>query len=356
MRKKHSIDPIHIRLFIFISVFLTSFAISALASVPAPLVKVAKIKSWRQGDISIINCEISVPFLTTFSSESDAKLTYLLPKGTEVKKGDLIAEQQSYYYLKQLSRLEQELAVSTAELKFNNKEFNRLSSLGNMISATTLENFSLKLEQSNAKQQQVISEIDELEHRINRLRFFAPKSGTVVNTYSEPGEYLNQGKKVLSFLSNNEKEINCKVPVAEFGINKKAVFSLLNGNKQQLNIKRINQVVDNTSQFVNVYLNAQNDEISQLLGQRLKVKMSIANNRITRLPVDGLNLAKTGDYVWQIDKEGKVAKVYVKLISNQLDYFLVESALKEGDLVITLGKSGLTVNQHVEVSSDKEAS
>jgi len=225
-----------------------------------------------------------------------------------------------------------------------------------MISATTLENFSLKREQSKGKQQQVISEIDELEHRINRLRFFAPKSGTVVNTYSEPGEYLTQGKKVLSFLPNNEKEINCKVPVAEFSIDKQAVFSLLNDNKKQLNVKRINQVVDNNSQFVNVYLTAQNAEISQFLGQRLKVKMSLASSRLTRLPVDGLNLADTGDFVWQVDKNGKIAKVYVKLISNQSGYFLVESSLKAGDRVITLGKAGLSINQQVDVSSDREAS
>jgi RND family efflux transporter MFP subunit len=356
MRKKHSIDSINTCLSIFISTFFISLAIPALASAPIPLVKIAKVKAWQQGDISIINCEVSVPFLTAFSSESDAKLTYLLPKGSQVKEGELIAEQQNYYYLKQLSRLEQALAVSTAEFTFNSKEFNRLSSLDNMISATTLESNLLKREQSKRKQQQVISEIDELEHRINRLRFFAPKSGTVVSTYSEPGEYLTQGTKVLSFLSNNEKEINCKVPVGKFSANKQAVFSLLNDNKERLNVKRINQVVDNTSQFVNVYLNAHNTEIPQLLGQRLKVKMSRANVNLTRLPVDGLNLAKSGDYVWQVNGNSKVSKVYVKLISNQSGYFLVESSLKVGDRVIILGKAGLTINQQVDVSSTKKVS
>jgi len=356
MKNNHFIDSVRSHLSLFMIVILTTLSLPVLAIAPTPLVKVAKIKAWQQGNISIINCEVSVPFLTAFSSESDAKLTYLLPKGSEVEKGDLIAEQQNYYYLKQLSRLEQDLAVSTAELKYNTKEFNRLSSLDNMISATTLENFSLEREQSKGKQQQVISEIDELEHRIKRLRFYAPKGGTVVNTYSEPGEYLTQGKKVLSFLSNNEKEINCKVPVAEFSLDKQAVFSLLNDNKQQLNVKRINQVVDKTSQFVNVYLDAQDDEISKFLGQRLKVQMSLANSSLTRLPVDGLNLAKAGDYVWQIDGEGKVAKVYVKLISNQSGYFLVESSLKAGDRVIVLGKAGLTINQHVEISKNIETS
>jgi RND family efflux transporter MFP subunit len=356
MKKILLIDSVRSHLSLFMTVLLTTLSLPALAIGTAPLVKIAKIKAWQQGDISLINCEVSVPFLTAFSSESDAKLTYLLPKGSEVEKGDLIAEQQNYYYLKQLSRLEQELAVSTAELKFNTKEFNRLSSLDNMISATTLENFSLKRKQSKGKQQQVISEIDELDHRIKRLRFFAPKAGTIVNTYSEPGEHLTQGKKVLSFLSNNEKEINCKVPVAEFSVDKQAVFSLLNDNKQLLNVKRINQVVDNTSQFVNVYLNTENAEIPQLLGQRIKVKMSSANSSLTRLPVDGLNLAKAGDYVWRIDGDGRVAKVFVKLISNQSGYFLVESSLKAGDRVITLGKAGLTINQHVNVISEKEAS
>ena len=81
--------------------------------------------------------------------------------------------------------------------------------------------------------------------------------------------------------------------------------------------------------------------------------MSITNNKLTRLPVDGLNLGSAGDYVWRVNRESKVSKVPIKLHANKLGYFLVESSLSAGEQVVTLGKAGLAENQQVEISSVK---
>jgi len=328
--------------------------VSSSASATAPLVSVASVEPWHQGEVSVINCQISVPFLTAFTSESDAKLTYLVPKGSKVKQGQLIAEQQNFYYLQQLTRLQQQLTISNSTLNFNNNEYNRLLALkDNMVSTANLEKALLTRKQSQAKYKQVSSEINELEHRINRLKFYAPKDGTVVDIFSEPGEYLNQGKKVLSFLSASDKEINCQVPVSQFDRHNQAKFNLLAENKKPLSLTRTNQVVENTSQFVNIYLKNDTAPFPQFLGQRLKVEMSINNEKLTRLPVDGLNLASAGDYVWRLNSEGKVSKVPIKLHTNQSDFFLVESSLRAGEQVITLGKAGLVENQQVEIASVK---
>ena len=99
MIKSRLFKPVHIHFSMVTTLLFTTLAMPAYAFLSTPLVKVANIEPWHRGDISIINCQISVPFLTAFSSESGAKLTYLLPKGSEVKKGQLIAEQQNYYYL-----------------------------------------------------------------------------------------------------------------------------------------------------------------------------------------------------------------------------------------------------------------
>ncbi len=326
--------------------------VSSSASATAPLVSVASVEPWHQGEVSVINCQISVPFLTAFASESDAKLTYLMPKGSKVKQGQLIAKQKNFYYLQQLTRLQQQLTISKSTLNFNNNEYNRLLALkGNMVSAAKLEKALLTKEQSQAKYKQVSSDVNELEHRINRLKFYAPKDGTVVDIFSEPGEYLNQGKKILSFLSASDKEINCQIPVSEFNWHNQTKFNLLTANKQLLSLTRTEQVVENTSQFVNVYLKDNTTPFPQFLGQRLKVEMSITNNKLSRLPVDGLNLSSSGNYAWRINNEGKVSKVPIKLHANKSGYFLVESSLSAGEHVVTLGKADLAENQQVEISS-----
>jgi RND family efflux transporter MFP subunit len=351
MLRTSLITSIHVYFKVVILLFYTLIAIPSFASKLPSLVKVAKVESWEQGKVSIINCQISVPYLTAFSSESSAKLTYLLPQGSEVKQGELIAEQQSFYYLQQLTRLEQQLTITTNAFDYNNEEYNRLSTLNNnLVSATALEALLLKREQSDIKQAQVKNEIDELQYRIRHLKFFAPKNGSIIETFSEPGEHLMQGTKVLSFLAAHEKEINCKVPVSALAGDHNGKFMLFGANNQRLKINRINQIIDSTSQFATVYLSANDATLPQRLGQRLKVKMSFPNENLTRLPVDGLNLAETGDYVWRVDDKGKVAKVNVKLLSNQSGYFLVESSLKAGEWVVTLGKVGLANNQLVEVS------
>ena len=107
-----------------------------------------------------------MPYLTVFSSESDARLTFLLPKGSEVNKGELIAEQDNYYLQQELQRLEQEQKSSELELTYSADEFKRLSELkANMVSPSKLNNFSLKRDQATLNYDRITNKINELKHQ-----------------------------------------------------------------------------------------------------------------------------------------------------------------------------------------------
>jgi len=339
------------KLAIFPCVFMM-LSLPVSAATKPSLVSVGLVQSWEKGEVNIVNCQVSVPFLTAFSSENSATLTYLMPKGSDVKKGDLIAQQQNFYYAKELTRLKQQLDISDIELHHSINEYNRLAGLkNNMIAKSQLANSLLKRRQSNAKHQQLNNEISELEYRIERLTFRAPANGVIVETFSEPGEYLTQGTKVLSFLSENEKEINCQIPVAKFARDSHANYNLMESELKPLSLTRVSQVIENKGQFVSVYLKGEASLVSYFIGQRVRVRMSSVNDKLIRLPLDSLNLSNAGDYVWKVDSANKISKVAVKLIANQSGSFLAESLLKAGERVVTIGRSGLVSDQKILVSS-----
>ena len=84
-----------------VSLLLVTLFSSVSAVASAPLVKVSTVEAWQNGVVNTLNCQVAVQYLTVFASDSDAKLTFLLPKGTEVNKGELIAEQDNYYLQQQ---------------------------------------------------------------------------------------------------------------------------------------------------------------------------------------------------------------------------------------------------------------
>jgi len=330
---------------------LMMFSLPVTAAIKPSLVSVGVVESWNEGEVNIVNCQVSVPFLTAFSSENSATLTYLIPKGSDVKKGELIAQQQNFYYANELTRLKQQLEISDTELKYSISEYNRLTGLkNNMIAKTQLANLLLKRHQSSAKQKQLTNEIAELEYRIDRLAFRAPANGVIVETFSEPGEYLTQGTKILSFLAEDEKEISCQIPVSKFARNKHTNYSLMETNSKPLVLSRVSQLIENKGQFISAYLKSKASLLPYFIGQRVRVRMNTVNEQLIRLPLDSLNLSNAGDYVWKVDSGNKVRKVAVKLIANQSDSFLVQSLLKAGERVVTIGRSGLVSDQQVLVS------
>lgn len=337
-----------------VKLLLATLFVPFLAVASDPLVNVMTVEPWENGVVSNLNCQVAVPYLKVYSSESDAKLIFLLPKGTEVKKGELIAEQDDYYLQQQLVRLEQQKQSSEMELKYSTDEHRRLSDLPtDMVSPSELNNLSLKRVQAKLNSSVISNEIAELKYRIKNLKHYAANNGIIAQIYSRPGEFLHQGNEIVSFLPDVDKEIDCEVPIARFDKSKIKTQSKFTIGDTSFKVKRVNQITDKKSQFVNVYLAPVSDKIEYLLGQRVKVKMAAPNIKLTRLPVDSLNLASSGDYVWKVSDDGAVEKVAIKVVVNQQGYFLVDSTLKSGDRVVTLGKTGLKSNQKVKYYQTK---
>lgn len=322
-----------------------------IANADEPLVAIADVKAWEKGQIEVINCVVSSPYLKVFSSENNAKLTTLLPKGSHVKKGQLVAKQQDYYLQQELTRLREERAIHQAELNFNRTEFQRLLALKNVTSEVALESARSQMLKSNASYQKVLSKIEEMEYRLSKLQFFAPEDGTIVDTFSTEGEFLNKGIKILSFLSQEDKELSCQLPAEQYVNSERLTFRLTDDFNTTLNALRVEQTLDASTQLTKVHLKSSGSLAKFFLGQRVKVELQINQPSLTKLPADSLMLSQSGNYVWKVNNQGIVSKVDILVKSNFDDYFVVESKLQPGDKVVTTGKSRLRPLQKVNPKS-----
>lgn len=327
---------------------------SFMAHANEPMVTVADVKAWNKGQIQVINCEISSPFLTVLSSENNAQLTALLPRGSKVKKGELIARQQDYYLQQELLRLREEKTIHHAELQLYRAEYERLLALKTLTSKGALDSAYSLMVKSQASYQKAINNIEELEYRLTKLQFFAPEDGTIVETFAQKGEFLSKGRNLLSFLSQEDKELSCQVPAEQFTHGEHLTFSLQNNNLP-LSAVRVEESVELSTQMAKVHLKSSVPLTKLLLGQRVKVELQIKQPSLTQLPADAILLSQNGNYVWKVNQEGVVSKVNVSVKSNHDYYFVVDSLLKPGDKVVTTGKTRLKPRQKVELKSLERA-
>jgi multidrug efflux pump subunit AcrA (membrane-fusion protein) len=342
-----------------VSVMLFSLHASSVYAAQLPQVKTEQVTAWHQGLVEQLNCKVTSPYLSQFASDTHAKLNFVLPAGSRVKQDTLVAEQDRYYIQKAIEQLQLERSHAQLSAQYNDQEYHRLLALGKeLVSPSSINDLALKRDQANNLQRRLKKEIERQQYQGDKLRYFAPADGEVVNLHAAPGQFVNQGETILTFLADSNKEITCELSLQAYwesdGISKSR-FQLASG--EALINKRISQIVAPDSQVLNIYLSLPEQASTPLfLQQRLKVMMHTGDPDLSRLPLDSLNLHNDGNFVWQLLADTTVNKQLVEVVDSQHQYLLVRSSLKAGDQVITLGKNNLAQDQKVAVSQNKTRS
>lgn len=339
--------------------FLYSSIISLLILPPAfaqtsSLVKVAMIKSWQNGANHTLHCKVQSAHLFQISSVNSARLNWVSAPGTQVKKGQLIAKQNSYFLEREIEQLEIDIASASAEQDYAEKEFQRLNTLNKqLISPSLLNDMKRQLALATLVKARLNSQLNEANYRYSQLEHFAPQDGQVLELQAQPGQYLDIGENITRLQPANNKELMCELPLDKFRQNTALmdlVFSL--GKDNKLTLLRTSRLVDEHSQTLRLYLASETSLQNTLMaGERLQVNVSYQSANLTRVPFDAFELTEKGYYVWRLDENNQVEKISVEVIATQKNHFIITSALKAGDLVVTIGKQGLTEKQKVTLTN-----
>jgi len=326
------------------------------------LVEVAKVEPWSQGAAHTIYCEVETPHTYLLSSHNSARLKWALPEGSQVTRGQLIAEQDGYYITQSIERLKIDIESADIQQEYTAAEYQRIQLLNeqNLVSSSRLNDMYRLSIQANLSKKKLEQQLQELQYREKNLLHIAPVNGQILRLESQPGEYLSDGQTILQLQPIENKELICELPLKKYRQHNQlntAKFTL-NGNNN-LTLDRSTISLKEDSQTLALYLRADKSmKQTLLLGERLQVVVSYLTQDISRVPHDALELADDGYYVWKLNETQSVSRLAVDIVSTQNDYFLVKSPLQGGDHVVTFGKQGLAEKQQVKFNfnSNKEAS
>lgn len=348
----HRINRQAIKLLFSMLCVFTSITSSAQT---APLVEVAKVKAWSQGAAHNMHCIVEAPDIYQLSSHADARLIWSLPEGAQVKKGEIVARQDSYYLNREIEQLEIDIASASAESEFAAKELSRLKLLNKkqLISISRFHDVSKQAKQASLAKKLLTARLKELHYRHKNLAHFAPEDGQVVYRQANLGESLRIGERILQFLPTTRNELMCEIPLQKYRQSQQLKnVEFTHENKGNFELIRQSHALDEKSQTLKIYLNAgQKSRQGLLVGERINVTVHYHNSILTQVPIDAIELTENSAFVWQVQTDNKVMKVIVDVVETQENFFLVRSLLKDGDKVVTIGKQGLQDEQAVSTTA-----
>ena len=344
--------------------WLATTANAKAADVSGPLVQVGKVKSWQAGRQQQMYCKVQAPHHFQVASQGDAQLLWRMPVGSEVAEGQLLAEQDGFYLERRVARLTAELASAGIQADFSVREFERLRSLDQqqLVSPSQLNDLARASKQAKLTVERLAEELKEAKYRLAHLKHYAPVTGQILAVQAQPGEHLSVGQRIVSILPAADQELLCEWPLAQYRqitAIEQVRFSLdgLPDNPVALTLARISRQLAEATQTVQVYLRPKEGAVTGwLTGERLQVTAAVDAPELSRVPYDAVSQAEAGHFVWRLDAEHKVDKLPVRVVATREQHFLVESTLKAGDLVVTLGKRGLTPAQQVRPATGNEES
>ena len=338
------------KILLALALLLTNIAVAS----EAPLVEVANVEAWATGAEHNLYCSVNTPFNYKITSQNAAQLTWLLPEGTQVKQGQIVAKQDDFYLDREIQKLMIDIESAQVLAQYSAEEYQRLNSLNkqNLVSPSQLNNAARQAKQTALAINMLKEQLKEARHRYKHLAHKAPTSGQIFTIAALPGEFLTNDQVIAELQPDNNKELVCQLPLKKYRQSKgldESLFKLNNG--QTLTLKRKNTALNEDSQTMKLYL-AIPSQLSNkmLIGERISVTMSYQSAKLTRIPHDALAQVTDGHYTWRLMLDNKVQRLPITIVSTQAEHFLIQSDLQADDIVVTFGKQGLKENQQVQTA------
>ncbi|WP_125779497.1 efflux RND transporter periplasmic adaptor subunit [Pseudoalteromonas rubra] len=303
------------------------------------------------GTVSSLSCEFMSQSTVVLSAAVDAELTSLLPVGSQVKKNQLVASQDSFYVLNELQKNEIKLEQRRHDLAFHKSEYERRKNQGEHVSLSELQRLKWQVRTSMAEIALAESEIARLSRDSKKAQLRAPGDFEVERHLSKLGQFVSRGEPVaqLSPLSGNEVVCDMPLSFAAHGTYEQASFSY---NRKPLTLKRVSNVVNANTQSKRIYLN-EPDGLVLDVGQRISVEMmQTSQQKLFRISADALNFDFDGSsYVWAIDDNKSASRVEVNMIQGTSfnARTTVSGALTNGMRLVVRGANMLSDGETVEL-------
>lgn len=289
--------------------------------------------------------------------------TIYFNSGAEVKKGDLLVQQNAAPNIAQLRSLEANAELAKITYERDSKQY-KVKAISKQQLDSDLQNWK-----------SLIAQVEQQKAIVDQLSITAPFDGKLGISQVDPGQYLNPGDSVVTLQSLDPIYINFNLPqqaLAQLKMDQEvtATIDTFPGKTFTGKITTINPIVDSSTRNVEVQATFENPEQIILPGMFANVNVVLdASKQVLTLPQTAISFNPYGNIAYLVNQSGKdkqnnpilvVKQVFVQTGDTRGDQIAIVSGVKLGEEVVTSGQlklrngSVIAINNKVQPSDSPD--
>jgi len=324
---------------------------------PAHLVSVELVKKEQVSPSIWLPANVISRKNSPISAEQTGQLLWVEDVGSQVKKGQLLAQIDDRH-------LKLQLAGQQAQVKQHQADVDYLTGQKARFLKLREKNNSALSEYERVNKDLIIAinevaalniSVEQTLLALEKTSIKAPFSGNISQRFVHVGELITVGRPLVQLIDTKNLDIKIAAPLSIAPFLKRGSKVMVKWNQTliELPVRTWSQAGDQASRTFDVRLAA--DGIAMLAGTAVTVSLPKQRPKEAILvPRDALMLRENETYVLTIDDEKKAQKVSV-LVGQGVDSWVsVIGALSVEDSVVVRGGERLQSGEKVRFSSDKK--
>lgn len=324
---------------------------------PAPSVNVYPAKNKLLAPVAWVSGTVVSRNNSQIAAEVSGRLIELAELGTQVKKGDIIAQIDARTL--QLKKQEDDANVESAQsrLTFLQSEVKRKTSLAkrNLSAITDLDETISQRDSAKADLSAAKARSAKTDQDLAFSELKAPFNGLIAQRLSNVGEYVNNGTAIIRLVETAHLEASVFSPLTAYRFLTQSEFLAVESplGKGLARIKTLVPVADARSHLMEVRLDM--SDFDWPVG--LNIKVAVANGEskeVLAVPRDALVLRREGISIFRINNENKAEQISVKVGMGAGEFVQVIGDVNEGDVIVIRGAERLRVGQAVQIKDNND--
>lgn len=294
--------------------------------------------------LSAIGDGEAIEAVTVMPQASGTVAEILVSSGQKVVKGDVIAR---------LDREEQVILRDQAAVALRSAN-EKAESYRNLQSFSRLDVLDAQIAEEQAQLQMTTAELN-----LKRRDVVAPIDGVIGIIGVSVGDNVTNSTAIVSLDNRTQLLVDFWAPerfaaAVRPGMPVEANSVSRPGQVFQGSVEAVDSRVDEASRTIRIRAKIDNPEDVLRAGMSFNVVMRFPGDRYAAVNPLAVQWDGEGSFVWQI-ADNKSVKTRVTIVQRNSDQILVESSLKEGDLVAVEGLQRVREGGTVEVAGEAKA-
>ncbi|MCW8834270.1 MAG: efflux RND transporter periplasmic adaptor subunit [Colwellia sp.] len=327
----------------------------ALAEQPAQLVSVEMVKEQEVKPSIWLPANVISRMNAPISAEQTGQLLWIEDVGSEVEKGQLLAQLDDRHLTLQLAQQQAQIKQYQADVDYFTSQKKRIGKLRekNNSALSEYERTNKDLTIAINKVVALKAEVEQTKLALEKTRVVAPFSGHVSERFANVGELISIARPLVQLVDTKNLDIKIAAPINIAPYLQKNAMVMVKWQNQllQLPIRTWSKAGVQASRTFDVRLTANN--IDLLAGSAVMVSLPKQQpEKALLVPRDALVLRENETYVLSVDAQTKANKVNVRVGQGVGDWISVTGELSLTDNVIVRGGERLQDGQKVRINEN----